>query len=429
MATNPVDQLIRGFKTKNWRSEPMERAMAIAVEHPEMLLRLAQEVMEQIPEGGTFLDAALSFLPMDDWPELVRLALQAWRNSKKCESAGSVIAYASLQCPAVLHPHLESIFVAAPNGKCYYRNWPWRESGLLNFEFLSAYLTTSKHSAPERMKAWECLLETRHPEALHNAVLQSQSVRLNAKRAGLPPVDVAVYLLHVGFEQVEDQFRRLYADQVFHLSFPRSYLPGRSRPAWNTNHPTWNLGKGTASARFGGSADGSCRVCGGGLHHLVTLNPIPKGLGVTRLSALNLVTCRSCLGWEEPTLSFQHDRSGQSIPVGYDGPIKKPEFPSGSLRKTSVSLVAADQRWRWQDWALSNSRENLNRVGGHPTWIQGAEYPQCVLCQNTMRFLLQLDSNTPGGEDGGEWLWGSGGICYCFWCDRCKVSCSLWQCT
>lgn len=45
-----------------------------------------------------------------------------------------------------------------------------------------------------------------------------------------------------------------------------------------------------------------------------------------------------------------------------------------------------------------------------------------------MTFLLQLDSDLPT-EDGGEWLWGSGGIGYLFWCDSCKVSGLLWQCT
>ncbi|RJG26900.1 hypothetical protein DQX05_02445 [Paenibacillus thiaminolyticus] len=42
--------------------------------------------------------------------------------------------------------------------------------------------------------------------------------------------------------------------------------------------------------------------------------------------------------------------------------------------------------------------------------------------------LHQLDSELPLA-DGQEWMWGSGGIGYLFWCDRCKVSGHLWQCT
>lgn len=45
-----------------------------------------------------------------------------------------------------------------------------------------------------------------------------------------------------------------------------------------------------------------------------------------------------------------------------------------------------------------------------------------------MPFLLQLDSNLMS-DDGGAWMWGSGGIGYFFWCDACQISAGLWQCT
>ncbi|SUA50259.1 Uncharacterised protein [Paenibacillus thiaminolyticus] len=90
--------------------------------------------------------------------------------------------------------------------------------------------------------------------------------------------------------------------------------------------------------------------------------------------------------------------------------------------------VPAPARWRTQDWALSNGRENLCRIGGMPSWIQDAQYPSCPECRETMAFIAQLDSDLPLA-DGGEWMWGSGGIGYLFWCDCCKVSGHLWQCT
>jgi hypothetical protein len=102
--------------------------------------------------------------------------------------------------------------------------------------------------------------------------------------------------------------------------------------------------------------------------------------------------------------------------------------PAGPLGEAEVRPVETPRRWRWQDWALSNGRENLNRVGGEPCWVQSAEYFDCPTCGSLMSFLMQLDSDLPT-EDGGEWLWGSGGIGYGFWCDRCKVSAFLWQCT
>ena len=45
-----------------------------------------------------------------------------------------------------------------------------------------------------------------------------------------------------------------------------------------------------------------------------------------------------------------------------------------------------------------------------------------------MTALLQLDSDLPTA-DGGEWLWGSGGIGYVSWCDDCAISGAQWQCT
>jgi hypothetical protein len=48
-------------------------------------------------------------------------------------------------------------------------------------------------------------------------------------------------------------------------------------------------------------------------------------------------------------------------------------------------------------------------------------------CAKTMRLLLQLDSL--GRQEDVEWLWGSCGILYVFWCDACSLSATFWQCT
>jgi hypothetical protein len=105
-----------------------------------------------------------------------------------------------------------------------------------------------------------------------------------------------------------------------------------------------------------------------------------------------------------------------------------PEFPANGLKEVDVLLARSPHRWRWQDWALSNGRESLHRVGGHPTWVQSVDYPQCPDWGARMKALLHLDSELPT-VDGEEWDWGSGGICYVFCCSRCSVTASLWQCT
>jgi hypothetical protein len=100
-------------------------------------------------------------------------------------------------------------------------------------------------------------------------------------------------------------------------------------------------------------------------------------------------------------------------------------FHDRHIRSSMRRLVETPRRWKWQDWGLSNSRENLHRLGGHPCWIQGAEIPRCPQCDELMPFLLQFDSFNGKAE----WLWGSGGILYVHWCDSCRMSAIFWQCT
>ena len=114
-------------------------------------------------------------------------------------------------------------------------------------------------------------------------------------------------------------------------------------------------------------------------------------------------------------------------PAGRLVRTREPEFPAEALPEADVRLRRTPDRWSLQDWALSNGRQNLNRVGGEPTWIQGPDHPSCPECSTTMSFVMQLDSLDVDG--GPWWLWGNGGILYVFWCTECSISATLWQCT
>ena len=81
---------------------------------PETIIDFARLVFEQRPTGGTFFDATLSFLPMEDWPPLVYDATVILRSSKRTNShshevpngaAQSILEYASLQAPESLEPY------------------------------------------------------------------------------------------------------------------------------------------------------------------------------------------------------------------------------------------------------------------------------------------------------------------------------------
>jgi hypothetical protein len=268
-----------------------------------------------------------------------------------------------------------------------------------------------------RMKAWSCLLETRRHDAMSIAIAAAGQVDLD--------YPLEIYLHHVGFASLD---RPLSSNACAHLIFSHDDVTSK-RPPWISRsvHPTWNL-SGGESLRFGGRGSAACSLCGELLHHLITIpeaNIFSPGSGKAHCE-ISLETCLSCLGWERPVLFYKHDRDGRAQPL--DIGSAKPEFIGDPLRETRVRLVSTPSRWTWQDWALSNSRENLNRVGGNPCWIQSADFPQCRDCEDTMRFVMQLDSHLPV-EGGGEWLWGNGGICYVFGCSPCRSTAFLWQCT
>lgn len=226
---------------------------------------------------------------------------------------------------------------------------------------------------------------------------------------------------------------------AYHLLFPDDFFTFSEAPpagvsaatlSWSrreTHHESWHWAVVPGLAcRFGGRSDRACAVCGGGLHRLVSLPPLP-GPHFEGVGPAEIVSCLSCLGWSEPILHFVHDASGRARPTGYGGGLRTPEHRAGPLREATVDLAATPKRWARQRWEDADG-QNLNRIGGSPSWIQDAEVPRCCDCRKRMRFLLQLDSELPTAE-GQRWRWGSGGLLYVFWCAVCRIDAQLWQCS
>ena len=425
-----IEFIVRSLEEKGIPAAPYVEAISLATSYPEAISDLTVAVMRRFPKGGTFLDAALSYLPQEDWPQLVRQALDALEESVvKNDAAWSVIAYASLQAPSALHVHLNRIFLVRPNRGSYYEQYPWRESGKHHFDSLRNIIEGTASSEEARRRAWIAMCETRHPEVIKYVLSYADLVELPA---GWSKGDewIQAWLLLVGYHQENQSLSRTCYEALYHLQFPISFFADQSLPPWLARvHPTWKLPTANHTMSFGGNCESRCSLCGEKLHRMLVLSPIPQGLGITGLTSLELATCLSCLGWEKQPLFYRHDQHGVPLNVGYEGHNVKPQFPIGPLKKADVQIAETPRRWYWQDWALSNSRENLNRIGGEPSWVQRAEYPHCPFCQKLMFYLMQLDSDLPEEQSGGEWLWGSGGICYIFWCNACKVSGFFWQCT
>ncbi len=432
MDKSPKDQIetiVRSLEERGSPAAPFAEAIELGTTHPEAVGNLARAVMQRFPKGGTFLDAAFTYLPQEEWPELVRDALDYLTTSRKNPAAESVIEYAALQAPSALHEHLSRLFTLRPKAYGYYTVWPWRESGEIHFEFLKSVLEDDSATDDSKRRAWRAMLETRSSKILEFALGYSETVR--DKDSRFTPVEWQNIHLHfAGYHWDSGDLRRICSDKLYHIQFPESYFEGESRPPWMARiHPTWRLAQSPGTLMpLGGNSTNNCALCKQQLHRLLVLDPIPSGLGVSGIARLEIATCLSCLGWEQQPLFYEHGTDGIPQNVGYEGPQVTPQFPVGPLRSTEFWLAETPRRWYWQDWGSSNSRENLNRIGGEPTWIQDADYPSCPSCQRVMTFLLQLDSDLVV-DDAPEWLWGSGGIGYCFWCDDCKISGLHWQCT
>ena len=59
-----------------------------------------------------------------------------------------------------------------------------------------------------------------------------------------------------------------------------------------------------------------------------------------------------------------------------------------------------------------------SQIGGHPAWIQDAEYPTCPCCSETMKFIGQMDM---------EHSVDSEGIYYGFLCRACLIAAVNYQ--
>jgi len=416
---------------------PTDRALHLAQSAPEEIATLVRATMRVQPKGSFDFEALLALMPEEEWPALVAEAMAILKADPADEAAEGILHAASFQCLQAVHPFLTELFLIDTFFKANIGIYVWRESGDAYLDFLTDYLwgrripealtpLQAENELLLRHRAFASLMETRHPEALRQASHAAPDLGYSVEH-------FTAWLHLVDYEPEGDGFRRLVPYPVRHLQFPAGYI--EKHPYLENWEPLpWqSLAPEDYTYRFGGVLEATCGFCGEPLYHLLTLDPIPEGLEITSVFRLALATCLSCEGWEEYCLFFQHDDAG--LPVAYNRAetLRMPKFFYRPLVETRVAMIETPQRWRWQDWGASNGKENLHRLGGHPSWVQSAEYPVCPVCARTMPFLMQLDSglklDARQKTEDGTLLWGSGGMAYLFWCDACRMSATMWQCT
>jgi hypothetical protein len=232
--------------------------------------------------------------------------------------------------------------------------------------------------------------------------------------SALPAQTIGGWLLDVGI-QWRPGYRRLTTDDVYHLVFPNEYL-AHPQPLWlGYWHPTWaEPDPQFAFAVFEGRSETVCTLCMQPLRRLLLLDPPVGTLGIASRDRIDIAYCDTCTGAET---SFHH-HADDGAPTLISAPYAVFPFQGEPRPAVRVGLTNLGPRWARQEWGSSNGRQNLNRLGGEPAWIQQPDYPSCPSCDTLMMHIGQLEWDH---LDNGE------GMSYIFWCDTCAVSALTYQ--
>ncbi|NRB40870.1 MAG: hypothetical protein HRU20_20765 [Pseudomonadales bacterium] len=99
---NNASDILEGFKSQGWESAPYEQMLKLKNHQPKQLLSFVHSCMQDIPEGCSFMDAALSYVTEVEFQQLVSMALLKLEVNKRHKAAHSVIHHAQLQFPQLL---------------------------------------------------------------------------------------------------------------------------------------------------------------------------------------------------------------------------------------------------------------------------------------------------------------------------------------
>jgi hypothetical protein len=177
----------------------------------------------------------------------------------------------------------------------------------------------------------------------------------------------------------------------------------------------------TGVAQVVGDHEGECGWCG---HRMTTLLDLSLssseldflGLGGRRL---RIATCHVCSCFGVVLTKIDLD-GGSTWHVANRKPDYLPDPSAECPLLPTGGLVLGGEPRPWHesaDWLVGGVR--FSQIGGFPTWIQEARYPDCPECERAMPFIAQLANEDI--EEYGE------GIYYLFACTDCGVAATGYQ--
>lgn len=425
--------ILDAFERTGWKNnDPMAQTLQLRLENPKALGELVVQSLERPLNTATFIDAALDLMDDDTYAVTVTLAWRCAMQGVRSDILSGVLDSAALQYPDAFSGHWDQLLAAAHTGEGgpeYLEGHAWRALDAATRERWRAELEPDTSEGTLGRQRAIALVRSRQPKAVSHALSRLFPDALDPAATS--------WLMLAGYARHADGLRSRHTEHPLHIRFSdaqrKRMLAGQ--PAWRRGihqaHATWNAAvPSITQARMGGLLSQTCGLCHAPLHRLLSL-PEPAKAGIACDTPLEFATCLSCQGWEsDGPMFYRHGANGvaSAHPIQRrDAPLT-PDVIADALLEADLQLFTAPARWTWQDWGESNGRQNLSRVGGPPSWVQSADYPDCPDCQQDMAFVMQLDSGLPQADDG-EWLWGSGGCNYTFWCADCRVSGQRWQCT
>ena len=159
-------------------------------------------------------------------------------------------------------------------------------------------------------------------------------------------------------------------------------------------------------------APATCPLCQRNLLFMFSVHPdrgaIIQHPAFTR--TLEFLICEACIEVSDVLFS-EIDATGDSVWVSSNSRHCSPHSHDDSLFPRNA--LKLDSMRRNPYYAAAHPYpDRISQVGGHPTWLQDAEYPQCPECRRTMMFFGQLAYE--------DFDLGWEGTLYAFTCEDCK---------
>ncbi len=163
----------------------------------------------------------------------------------------------------------------------------------------------------------------------------------------------------------------------------------------------------------------ACPWCRSRLTNLFAVDDTAFDLasGADRLGSVQVATCEVCTAFR--TVFGMLDEAGHGR--WHTGNTRPDYLPDDAATWSRLPVDALTPGRHRSPFFAANQflPTTFSQLGGHPTWIQDAEYPRCPDCKQTMMFLAQVDHADI--EKASE------GMYYAFVCPSCRTTATTYQ--